>query len=162
MADLTTQQAEEKKPRKLKSPNTYVILFLVTLGVAVLSWLIPGGAYDLNEAGQAISGTYHAVDANPQGIWDVFLAPIIGMVGSARTSAAIAISLTIMAFGSFLEMMDNTGAIKSFLGQVTSKSQGNMHALIIALVSIMAFFGTLEGAYAVSYTHLMLPTICSV
>ena len=57
MADLNTQQAEEKKPRKLKSPNTYVILFLVTLGVAVLSWLIPGGAYDLNEAGQAISGT---------------------------------------------------------------------------------------------------------
>nr|WP_315522319.1 hypothetical protein [Olegusella massiliensis] len=164
MADLTTQQAEEKKPRKLKSPNTYVILFLVTLGVAVLSWLIPGGAYDLNEAGQAISGTYHAVDANPQGIWDVFLAPIIGMVGSARTSAAIAISLTIMAFGSFLEMMDNTGAIKSFLGQVTSKSQGNMHVLIIALVSIMAFFGTLEGAYeeGIVYYMMFVPVILSL
>lgn len=150
--------------KKKKSPNTYVILFFVTAFIAVLSWFIPGGAYDVDEAGQAISGTFHVVEANPQGLWDVFLAPIIGMVGSDTTSAAIAISLTIMAFGSFLEMMNRTGAINAFLRQTTEKNRNNTHALIIVLVCAMAFFGTLEGAYeeGIVYFMMFVPAILSL
>jgi uncharacterized ion transporter superfamily protein YfcC len=161
---IEDQAKPKKKKSKTKSPNTYVILFFVTAFIAVLSWFIPGGAYDLDEAGQAISGTFHIVEANPQGLWDVLLAPIIGMVGSDTTSAAIAISLTIMAFGSFLEMMDRTGAINAFLKRTTEKNQDNMHALIIVLVCAMAFFGTLEGAYeeGIVYFMMFIPAILSL
>ncbi len=37
-------------------PNTYVILFGVICFIAVLSWFVPGGAYELNANGDAISG----------------------------------------------------------------------------------------------------------
>ena len=54
---------EGKKPeaskKKFKMPNTYVILFGVICFIAVLSWFVPGGAYDLTEAGDAIPGTFH-------------------------------------------------------------------------------------------------------
>ena len=100
----------EKGKKKFKMPNTYVILFGVICFIAVLSWFVPGGAYELNANGDAISGTYHIVESNPQGLWDVFMAPITGMLGSGAISGAIAISLTILLFGSFLEMMEETGS----------------------------------------------------
>ena len=97
----------EKGKKKFKMPNTYVILFGVICFIAVLSWFVPGGAYELNANGDAISGTYHIVESNPQGLWDVFMAPITGMLGSGAISGAIAISLTILLFGSFLGKMSN-------------------------------------------------------
>ena len=156
------EPAQGKK--KFKMPNTYVILFGVICFIAVLSWFVPGGAYELNANGDAISGTYHIVESNPQGIWDVFMAPITGMLGSGGISGAIAISLTILLFGSFLEMMEETGAVKTALKRITMKNQNNMHLLIAILVCIMAFLGTLEGAYeeGIVYFLMFVPVILAL
>ena len=75
------------------------------------------------------------------------MAPLIGMIGNKSVSGAIAISLHIMLFGSFLEMMDESGAIKLFLKKITIKNQKNVHILIAILVTIMGIFGTVQGAY---------------
>lgn len=56
----------EKGKKKFKMPNTYVILFGVICLIAVLTWFVPGGAYDLTEGGDAIAGTYHTVASNPR------------------------------------------------------------------------------------------------
>ncbi len=155
---------EKKTKKKFKMPNTYVILFCIIALIAVLTWIMPGGAYELNEAGDAIAGTYHAVASNPQGLWDVFMAPITGMLGSDTMDGAISISLTILLFGSFLEMMDRTGALKTALKSITAKNQNNTHILIVLLVTIMAFFGTLYGAYEEDIVYLMmfLPAILAL
>ena len=89
----------EKK--KFKSPNTYVIIFFLLILVAILTWFVPGGKYDVNDAGQNIAGTYQRIAANRQGLWDVIMAPIIGMVGNEKISGAITISLNVMLFGAF-------------------------------------------------------------
>lgn len=150
--------------KKFKMPNTYVILFGVIAFIAVLSWFVPGGAYDLNDAGNAIAGTYHVVEGNPQGIWDIVMAPITGMLGSGTVSGAISISLTIMLFGSLLEMMDRTCALKTAIRRITVANQNNMHALIAILVLLMAFFGTLEGAYeeGIVYFLMFVPVILAL
>lgn len=150
--------------KKFKMPNTYVILFSVIAFIAVLSWVVPGGAYDLNDSGTAIAGTYHTVDSNPQGIWDVVMAPITGMLGGGTISGAISISLTIMLFGSLLEMMDRTCALKTAIKRITMANQNNMHALIAVLVLIMSFFGTLEGAYeeGIVYFLMFVPVILAL
>ncbi|MEF9875669.1 MAG: YfcC family protein, partial [Gordonibacter sp.] len=164
MTDKQPEKGTEKGKKKFKMPNTYVILFGVICFIAVLSWFVPGGAYDLNEAGDAIPGTFHLVESNPQGLWDVFLAPITGMLGSGAISGAISISLTILLFGSFLQMMDETGAVKTALKRITMKNQNNMHVLIGLLVCIMAFFGTLEGAYeeGIVYFLMFVPVILAL
>jgi uncharacterized ion transporter superfamily protein YfcC len=165
MADTVTKAHVETPPseptKERKSMNTYVILFFVTAFIAVLTWFIPGGEYSLDEAGHALSGTYQQVASNPQGLWDVCIAGILGMVGTETTAAAIPISLTVMFFGSFLEMMETTGAIKAALGGITKKASGSTHALIFALVAVMAFFGTLEGCYeeGIVYYMMFVPVI---
>lgn len=148
------KRAGEKK--SFKSPNAYVIIFFVMAFVAVLTWFVPGGAYQLDETGGAIAGTYTRVEANPQGLWDIFMAPITGMIGNGAISGAIAISLNIMLFGSFLEMMDTSGAIKLFLKRITMKNQNNVHILIGILVIIMGIFGTVQGSYEEGFVYLLM------
>lgn len=146
----------QRVKRRKSMPNTYVILFLIIAFIAVLTWFVPGGAYDLDDAGHAVSGTYHLTDSSPQGIWDIFMAPITGMLGSDTISAAIPISLFIMFFGSFLEMMEESGALKIGLRRVAIKSQKNLLLLIAVLVSLMSVMGTIEGAYEEGIVYLMM------
>lgn len=163
MADSVKEGASTGKKR-FKMPNTYVILFAVIALIALLSWFVPGGAYDLNDSGNAIAGTYHTVESKPQGLWDVVMAPITGMLGGGAISGAISISLTIMLFGSLLEMMDKTCALKTAIKRITMANQSNMHMLIAVLVLIMSFFGTLEGAYeeGIVYFLMFVPVILAL
>jgi uncharacterized ion transporter superfamily protein YfcC len=153
---------EAKKHRK--SPNAFAILFCLIVAVALLSWFVPGGAYDLDSTGHAMAGTYHTVSATPQGIWDVVMAPMTGMVGNDKITGAISISLFIFVFGSFLEMMNSSGCIKKALKLLAVKNEKNVHVLIWILVFIMSFLGTVEGAYDedIIYIILFLPIFLSL
>lgn len=153
---MARNKSGTKEKKQFKSPNAYVIIFMVILFAAVLSWLIPGGAYELDASGRAMAGTYQKVASNPQGLWDVFMSPITGMIGGKGLSGAIAISLNVLVFGSFLEMMDESGAIKLFLKKVTLKNQNNTHVLIGLLVIIMGIFGTVQGAYEEGFVYLLM------
>lgn len=144
------------KQKQFKSPNAYVIIFFLIALVAVLTWFIPGGQYQLDETGRAIAGTYSKSAANPQGLWNIIMAPIIGMIGSDTVSGAIAISLNIMLFGSFLEMMEESGAIKLTLKRIAIKNQKNYHMLITILVVVMGIFGTVQGAYEEGFVYLLM------
>ena len=74
-----------KKAKKWQMPSAYTILFFLIILVAILTWIIPAGEYATTKAGNIIAGTYKARASSPQGIWDVFLAPINGMVGTDVT-----------------------------------------------------------------------------
>lgn len=149
---------EGKKTKKRKSPNVYVIFFVAYIIVAVLTWIIPGGSYKLNEAGQAIRGTYQPTVANPQGIWEILMAPIIGMIGDNEKgiSGAINISLNVMIFGSFLEMINRTGTLSVALKQISNKYKNNYKVLITVLVFAMSALGTIYGAYEECFVYLMM------
>lgn len=153
-----------KKKKKFKTPNTYVIIFMVLVLVAILTWFIPGGAYRIDQDGNAIANTYHTVKANHQGLWDIIEAPIIGMVGNAKVTGAITISLNVLMFGSFLEMMDKTGAVNIALRGVAQKYQKNKYVLITVLTCIMGIFGTVQGSYEEGFVYLLmfLPIILSL
>lgn len=145
-----------KTKKEFKSPNAYVIIFLIMAVVAVLTWIIPGGQYQLDEAGKAMAGTYERVAASPQGLWELISAPITGMVGNSTVSGAIAISLNIMLFGSFLEMMEHSGAIKLFLKRIAEMNKDSYHRLITVLVVVMGIFGTVQGSYEEGFVYLLM------
>ena len=56
---------KEKRKFKLKTPNSYVIIMAIIAIVAVLSWIIPGGAYDYVDPNadklEPIAGTFHTI-----------------------------------------------------------------------------------------------------
>ncbi len=63
---------------KFKFPSAYTILMILTVLMAILTWVIPAGQYQMetNETlGRMVPmvGTYQTVDSNPQGIVDILI-----------------------------------------------------------------------------------------
>ena len=88
--------------------NTFAIILSILALVAALTWIVPSGAYDRMEVDGrqvVVAGTYHAVPAEPQGLFDVLKAPIQGF---SNTSQVIVFLLVI---GGVLAVVEKTGAI---------------------------------------------------
>ena len=79
----------EKKKFQFKMPHTYVILVSIMVLMLVLTHIIPAGQYDRVEdpvSGKmvVVDGTYHEIDVEAPGIFDLFLALQQGYVESAN------------------------------------------------------------------------------
>ena len=70
-----------KQKEKFQMPSAYTVLFIIIAVIAVLTWFIPAGHYSVDDAGNIVAGSYERVQQNPQGLWDIFMAPINGMLG---------------------------------------------------------------------------------
>ncbi|PKE32521.1 C4-dicarboxylate ABC transporter [Rahnella sp. AA] len=137
--------------RTFKFPSAYTILFILIAVVAGLSWIIPAGEYNMAmNAGLGkevpVSGTYHAVAGNPQGIIDIFLAPIDGLYNHVTGQAgAIDVALFILIIGGFLGVVTKTGAIDAGIERVTHRLRGKEEWMIPILMALFAAGGTIYG-----------------
>lgn len=87
---------------KFKFPTAYTILFVLIALVAAMTWVVPAGKYQMvtNAAlGKEVpvAGTYAPVEAQPQGITAVLLAPIDGLYNhQTYTAGAIDVALFVL------------------------------------------------------------------
>lgn len=155
---------ENVKKKKFQMPSSYTVLFLIIGFIAILTWIIPAGKYDVNEAGGVIAGTYQHTAASPQGIWDVLMAPINGMLGTDSTSGAIEISLFILVIGGFLGIVTYTGAIDAGIGSVVRKNKGKEKRLIPILMILFALGGSTFGMAeeTMAFYPLLIPVMVAV
>jgi uncharacterized ion transporter superfamily protein YfcC len=147
----------EVKPSGFKFPTAYTVLALLLVVVAVLTWLVPPGLFERDEAGQPIPGTYQLVDPNQQGFFDVLIAPINGMYGiqdeTGQVSTyndgglygAIDVAFFVLVIGGFLGITMKTGAIDAGIGFVVNRLGQRYTLLIIALMTVFAAGGTSYG-----------------
>ena len=131
----------EKK--KFKMPSSYVIIMAIVILVAILSWVLPGGAYDYvdPEAStlEPIAGTYHEVESHPQGITEVIMSPINGFMD------AVDIILYTLVIGGFLAVVMKTGAIDAGIGAIIRKLKGRERLLIPVLMLVFSIAGAAFG-----------------
>ena len=118
--------------RKWNMPTAYSILFLLIILVAVATWFVPAGQYDYfldGDTAKPISGTYHRVDPDAQGIGDILLASFFGFYD------AVDICLFILAVGGFLGVMMKTGAVNAGIYNIVRLLKGKemwmIHILMI-------------------------------
>ena len=134
---------KQKKKRKLKAPNSYVIIMAIILLVAILSWVLPGGAYNYVDPDadtlEPIAGTYHEIASNPQGLWDVIMAPINGFMDS------VDIILYCLIIGGYIAIVMRTGAFDAAIGHAMKKLKGREHILIPILMLIFSLAGAMFG-----------------
>lgn len=158
------QNNESKPKRRFKMPSAYTILFLIIILVAILTWIIPAGEYSTDKAGNIIAHTYKAVASNPQGIWDVFAAPIFGMVGNDKTEGAISVSLFILVIGGFLGVVNQTKALDDGIASVVKKNKGREKLLIPLLMILFALGGSTYGMAeeTIAFYPLLIPVMIGV
>ncbi len=126
-------------------PSAYTILFLLIIFIAVLTWIIPAGTYDVNKAGEVVSHTYHTVASKPQGLWDVLMSPVTGMIGNKQTEGAISISLFILVIGGFLGVVNQTNALNDGIKVLMHKYSRQKKMLIPLLTLLFALGGSTFG-----------------
>jgi uncharacterized ion transporter superfamily protein YfcC len=125
-------------------PTAYPILFGLILFMAALTWFVPAGQYDRvqNEAlGRevAVPGIYKAVEAAPQSLFDIFLAPVNGFYSqSAGTANVIDVSLFVFIIGSFLGVVNSTGAINAGIARAMSALRGREKWMIPIMMALFA------------------------
>jgi uncharacterized ion transporter superfamily protein YfcC len=148
----------DAKPRGIKLPSAYTILFILIVAVAGLTWVIPAGQYQYNEDGTPIPGTYAPVEQNPARIVrDSLTAPINGLYGiegedgsisyynSGELFGAIDVALFILVIGGFLGVTMQTGAIQAGIARVVARLKGRERLLIPILMVVFALGGTSYG-----------------
>ena len=149
---------EVETKRGFRLPSAYTILFALIVIMAIATWLIPAGTYDLDKDGAPIPGTYHSVPAHPQRIVvDSLTAPINGMYGiedkngnisyynSGSLFGAIDVALFIIVIGGFLGVTMTTGAIQAGISRLVDRLRGRERWMIPILMCVFALGGTTYG-----------------
>lgn len=153
--------------RGLRFPSAFTILFALIVLVAVLTWIIPAGLYDRapSEAlGKDIpvAGSYKLTDANPQGVFDVILAPIAGFYDPESYAAnAIDVSLFVLIIGGFIGVVTATGAIDAGIARAMIRMKGRENWMIPFLMALFALGGTTYGMAeeTLAFYVLLIPVL---
>lgn len=151
MSDNQSASGSPEAQTQSRFPTAYTILFLLIILVAALTWIIPAGSYDRvmdDTVGReiAVAGTYQQVESNPQGFWDVMLAPTAGFYDPDSYAAnAIDVALFVLFLGGFLGIVNATGAIDTGIRTVMRRLQGHEIWMIPILMSLFALGGTTYG-----------------
>lgn len=155
------ENAKPTKKHRFKMPSAFTILFFIIVVLAILTWFIPAGKYATDSAGNIIAHTYHTVSPHPQGIWDVFMAMVIGMIGDSKTEGAIQIALFILVIGGFLGVVNKTGALNNGISAVVRRYEGRERTLIPILMILFALGGTTYGMgeETLAFYPLLIPVM---
>jgi uncharacterized ion transporter superfamily protein YfcC len=141
---VATPQAKKSTPSKV--PHVFALLFIITVIMALLTWVIPAGQFDRAEdpvTGRTlvVPNSYHAIEPNPQGIADIFTAVVSGWEQAA--------TMIFMVFfiGGMLKMLEDTGTMKLGLAHMSNALKGKEVIALILVTTIMSLGGA-TGAFA--------------
>ncbi len=152
---------------KFQFPTAYTILFALIAVVAIATWFVPAGQYDRVANEQLgkdvpVPGSYQVVDPQPQGFFDVVLAPIAGFYNPATYEAqAIDVALFVLVIGGFLGIVAHTGAIDAGIAKAMARMEGHEKWMIPILMALFAAGGTIYGMAeeSLAFYTLIIPVM---
>lgn len=145
-------ESTAEKRKSFKVPHTYAIIFILMIIMAVLTWVIPSGAYETTEVDGrevTVAGTYETVPKTydqdgtqvdlRQGIVDVFQAPMLGI------EEAVEVVAFVLIVGGAFQIITKTGAITAGMGRVIQLLKGKDILIIPVAMILFALGGSTFG-----------------
>ncbi|MGW7072680.1 YfcC family protein [Streptomyces sp. NPDC054855] len=152
---------EPGRKRKFTFPSALTILAIVTVAVWLLAFLIPSGAYDRDDKGAPVQGSYHRVDSGQtfvDRLNDLFLAPVNGLYGIQDEKSGVVgpdmagelygsagVFLFVLAIGAFITVVFATGALDRGIGRLAHRLRERGAMLIAGVMLVFSVLGTVEG-----------------
>lgn len=141
---------ETKKSFKFKMPHNYVILVSIMVLMLILTHIIPAGEYERVEdpvSGKmvVVPGSYHEIDVEAPGFFDLFMALEQGYV-----EAADIMFLIIFAYG-FVYVLTKNGTMDAALGTMVKKVGNRVQLLIPVTMLILGLLASTMGIYEEVY-----------
>lgn len=142
-------ETTDKKKFHFKMPHTYVILVSIMVLMLVLTHIIPAGEYDRTEDAfgntVVVEGSYHTIDVDAPGIFDLFLSLQEGYVDAANI-----MFLIIFAYG-FVYVLTKNGTMDAALGTMVKKIGTRVSLLIPITMFVLGVLGSTMGIYEEVY-----------
>lgn len=135
-----------------KSPDALVIISVVLLLFLGLTWIIPAGEYQrILENGRTIvvAGTYQSVEPAPQGLGDLLVAPIKGLVAASHI-----ISFVLLVGGAF-SIITATGALDAGLNSILRLAKENPAFKKMVVPVLMVLFSLAGCTFGMSEENLV-------
>lgn len=127
-----------KQKTSFKMPNAFVIVFIIMLLAAVLTYIVPAGKYDVVEGTSTIDpNTFHLVESNSTTPWAFVDSIFTGMQNSAQ------IILFTMLLGGYFNVLIESKAFDAFISLLIRKFGNRAMVVIPALALIMSILGAL-------------------
>ncbi|MET0766366.1 MAG: YfcC family protein [Aeromicrobium sp.] len=176
----TPPAQKEPKKRGFRFPSAFTVLFGVTLGVWLLAFVVPTGAYKVDDSGAPIPGSYAGVDAGlslGDRMMQLFMAPINGLYGVKATDGgfigpyetgelfgAVGVFMFVLSIGIFITMSMKTGAIDAGIARVARRFQSRGVVVIAILMIVFSIGGTTEGMAeeTLGFYALVIPLVLSL
>lgn len=135
-------------------PNTYVIISLIIVLCAVLTWLVPGGQY-VTGADGAVS--YEPADSVPQ-TWQVFSAVYHGFVKQAG------IIVFILVVGGAFWLLNATGAVSAGIGRFIGLVGRHDKWVLVSITVLFSLAGAVFGMSeeTIPFVGIMVPLAVSM
>ncbi|MGZ5400491.1 MAG: YfcC family protein, partial [Nocardioides sp.] len=160
-APLPAEGTSPDAERRFRFPSAFTVLFIVTIGVWLLAFIVPTGSYQVDpETGAPVPGSYETSD-NPLSFGDrlmeLFLSPVNGLYGimnpdgyigpyeSGELYGAAGVFLFVLAIGIFITMAMRTGAIDNGVARIAHRMSARGTVLIAVLMVLFSVGGTTEG-----------------
>ncbi|EPH43240.1 YfcC family protein [Streptomyces aurantiacus] len=158
----TGPEAREPAPKsKFTFPSALTVLAIVTVAVWLLAFLVPPGAYDRDDKGAPVQGSYHRVPDDQSFVDrlnDLFLAPVNGLYGVQDTESgqvgpdltgelygSAGVFLFVLAIGAFITVVFATGALDRGIGRLAHRLRERGALLIAGVMVVFSVLGTVEG-----------------
>lgn len=135
---MTAQAAKPKK--KFEVPHILLIIAGIALFACLLTYVAPAGEFDLDASGNAIAGTYHAVERTT-------VSPLQALLWVKRgiENAASMISLMLIGGGS-IGCIVASGAFDDILNFGVYKLQDKSTTVLVpAITALMGLLGAFAG-----------------
>lgn len=141
---METEKTEKKKKFKLSFPETSLLLMIIIVVAAILTYIVPAGEFDRvtdEETGREIvqAGTYKEIESNPTSIQDLLAAVYSGIV------KAVEIIAFVFVVGGAFGIVSRSGAISAGLGTLVNKLKGRESLMVFIVMAAFAVCGATFG-----------------
>ncbi|WP_294150287.1 YfcC family protein [uncultured Clostridium sp.] len=144
-----------KEKKAMKIPHPYIIIFFIIVVSAVLTWILPSGAFkrEMDEAlGRAlvIPGSYGRIPANPVGPWRLLECIYEGFVASAD------ISFFLLFACGYVGILMKSGTLNALVGTILRKMKDKDYLLIPIFTCLFAVGGATFGMHEEAWGFIPL------
>ncbi len=128
---------------QLRLPHTLVLIAAIIMVVALLTWVIPGGRYqrhlDAHGREVVVAGTFAFVEREPQGLFAVLRAPLVGIRHTADIIGFILI------IGGVFGIIQRTRVVEATIASVAHRLRNRGMLVIPAGMLLFSLFGAVFG-----------------
>ncbi len=139
-----------KKKKKFKMPDTYVLLVFFILCAALLTYILPAGTYEMIPDTKTIDpNSFHFIDQTPVNPFQAIMSISLGLTKGAG------IIFTVFLVSGAFKIINDTGSIDSAIDALSVKLQDKVIVLIPIIMIAMSVLGYL--GIIVNQTIVFIP-----